>query len=383
MKIVATAILLLCTAACVGQNRDEIATAADNSASSLLLTRVEEIAPASLAANDVPSVAVAYLADGKIQWTVAFGERAPGEAATPDTLYNVASVTKSVTAETMLRLAADGRIDLDAAMAPIFIDADLAGEPRAKLLTPRMALSHRTGFAENWRRDMDGGKLAISRDPGTRARYSGENPTYVAAFASAKMSQEFDALAAKYVFRPAGMTDTYFVPGPSLDHRIAMVRGPDGTLAMPDRSSSPSAADNIHTSVADFARFVSFAMNGEALPKELWQERAKIYDDQVEQACPPGIIPPEMCAEHTGFGLGWMVFDSGDNRFLLHNGKDWGERAIAVFEPQKKYGAVVFTSGANGRSVISDVLQVLLPDAKLNTLIAAEAEFEKSQRRSD
>lgn len=342
-----------------------------------LRTQLDASASEMLGRHNVPSVAVAYLSDGEIQWTANYGEQSPGRPADADTLYNVASVTKAVVAETMLRLAAEGRIDLDAPMAAAFIDPDLSNDERARTITPSMALSHRTGFAENWRRDMDGGRLAISWDPGTRAAYSGENFEYMARFAEAALDATLTELARNEVFNPVGMENTWFTPSPAWEGHVAMVRGRDGTQRLPSNVAEPSAADDMHATIDDFAKFLRSAMDGEGLTPELIEARGTIYDDQVEQACPPGVIPPELCAEHTGFGLGWLIFDSGENRFLVHNGKDWGERAIILFEPEKRYGVAVFTSGANGRSVISEVLQILVPDAQLNALVAAEARFDR------
>jgi CubicO group peptidase (beta-lactamase class C family) len=60
--------------------------------------------------SDVPSVAVAYIEDRKVAWTEVYGEQSPGVPATRETLYNLASLTKPVTAETVLRLASAGKL---------------------------------------------------------------------------------------------------------------------------------------------------------------------------------------------------------------------------------------------------------------------------------
>ena len=87
----------------------------------------------------------------------AYGEAAPGMPASNATLYNIASMSKPISAEVILRLAAVNKLSLDEPMHAYWVDPDLAADPRAKLLTTRMALDHQTGFA-NWRRET-GGKL--------------------------------------------------------------------------------------------------------------------------------------------------------------------------------------------------------------------------------
>jgi CubicO group peptidase (beta-lactamase class C family) len=122
--------------------------------------------------SDVPSVAVAFIKDRRLARTAVYGEQFPGVAATGKTLYNMASLTKPVTAETVLRLASAGKFSLDESMSPFWLDPDIKNDPWSKLLTPRLCLSHQTGFA-NWRR-MTGGVLKIRWEPGTQTGYSGE-----------------------------------------------------------------------------------------------------------------------------------------------------------------------------------------------------------------
>src|SRR5271163_3626258 len=97
------------------------------------------------------SASVAYIADGKIAWTAYYGAQAPGgPPANEKTLYNVASLTKPITAEVIVRLASDKKLALDEPMYPYWIDPDIRDNPWSKLLTPRICLAHQTGFT-NWR----------------------------------------------------------------------------------------------------------------------------------------------------------------------------------------------------------------------------------------
>src|SRR5690349_9336482 len=149
--------------------------------------------PALLADNKVPSVSVAWIDDGKIVLAGAWGERSPGVAATSATLYNVASLAKPVSAEVVLRLASRGRLTLDEPMDGAWIDPDVMDDERHKLLTPRIALSHRTGFP-NWR-FLTGDKLVFQFTPGEKVSYSGEGYEYVAHFAERKTGRPFESLA--------------------------------------------------------------------------------------------------------------------------------------------------------------------------------------------
>ena len=77
------------------------------------LAALDRDMPALLSRHGVPSVSIAHVEKGRIVLAAAYGEQGPGVAATPDTIYNVASLTKPVAAETVLRLAAAGKLSLD------------------------------------------------------------------------------------------------------------------------------------------------------------------------------------------------------------------------------------------------------------------------------
>jgi hypothetical protein len=61
------------------------------------------------------------------------------------------------------------------------VDPDIAQDPWHKLLTPRLSLTHQTGFT-NWRHHTEN-VLQIQWEPGTQTGYSGEGYDYVARFA--------------------------------------------------------------------------------------------------------------------------------------------------------------------------------------------------------
>ena len=116
---------------------------------------------------DDVSIAIAYIENGKISWISITGSRFPGGPSADDkTLYSVASLTKPITAETILRLASDGKLSLDERLSAYWVDPDVKDNPWNALLTPRLCLSHQTGFP-NWRyqtKDV----LGFQWEPGTK-----------------------------------------------------------------------------------------------------------------------------------------------------------------------------------------------------------------------
>ena len=314
--------------------------------------------------SDVPSVAVAYIQDRRVAWTRVYGYQSPGVAATEQTLYNVASLTKPITAETILRLASLRRLSLDESMSQVWVDPDIKDDPFSKLLTPRLCLSHQTGFA-NWRR-MTGGVLKIRWKPGTQTGYSGEGYNYVATFAERKLAMPFDALAQEMVLDPIGMKDTSYTAKPWYSGRLAVPHGPKEEKPIDQIATKWNAADLLRTTIGDYAKFVVSLMHDEGLTAAIAAERATITRDMVkpedlEKLCQAaGEAGP--CTVTAGMGLGWEVDMMNGVKILDHDGSDWGVKTSAMFVPSQGIGVVVFTNGENGTQVIRKVMKALYPN---------------------
>ncbi len=338
---------------------------------SQLRQALDAAAPGWLTAYGVPSVSVAYIVDGQLAWTGTWGERAPGEPADDRTLYNIASMTKPITAEVVLRLASSGRLSLDEPMARYWLDPDIAGDPRRDTPTAAMALRHRIGFA-NWRRQTDG-RLSFQWDPGTRTEYSGEGYDYVARYAENRTGEDFEALAQEQVFGPLGLADTGYTDRADFAARAARPMGPDGEWGQADLEAEWSAADNVHTTAADYARFMISVMNGEGVTPELAAQRLLVEENQASGLCASGRLPVDACPQGLGFGLGWAVSTYPGETIVHHGGSDWGERALAFWTPETRTGVVVFTNGAEGMKVIRDVVALLYPNSPYVAFIDMQA----------
>ena len=314
--------------------------------------------------SDVPSVAVAYIENRRVAWTAVYGEQSPGVPATAKTLYNTASLTKPVTAETVLRLASAVKLSLDESMSPFWLDPDIKDDPRSKLLTPRLCLSHQTGFP-NWRRKT-GGVLKIQWDPGTQTGYSGEGFNYVGRFTEKKLGKPFDLLAQEMVFDPIGMKDTSYTAKDWHAGRLAVPHGPKREKPVDDVARAWNGADLLRTTIQDYAKFVVSIMHDEGLTKEIAVERATLTRDRMKPEDLKNVCntagEPGHCLVTAGMGLGWEVETVNGETILDHDGSDWGVKTFVMFVPSRGIGVVVFTNGENGEVVIKKVVEALYPN---------------------
>ena len=146
------------------------------------LLPLDQLARAVMAETGAKGLAIATVENGKVTSISAFGVRnAQGDPLTIDTVMYGASLTKAVVGYLATQLAAEGKIELDKPIADVLTDplpsygnldaygqwGDLASDERWRAITPRMVLTHSTGFANFAFLEPDR-RLRIRFDPGSR-----------------------------------------------------------------------------------------------------------------------------------------------------------------------------------------------------------------------
>ncbi|MEM7707175.1 MAG: serine hydrolase domain-containing protein [Pseudomonadota bacterium] len=317
--------------------------------------QLDTLVPPLLKEHNVPAVSIAVANQDGLTLAATYGEAKPGEAATEETLFNVASVTKLLAAETILQLAASGTIELDQPMAPTFVDPDIADDPRALQLTPRHALAHQTGFP-NWRSMLEDKRLAFQFDPGSRPGYSGEGFEYVARYAEAVTNKTFPDLVAEMTGLGTHQDRVAFTDGSPYASDFAWSRIASGEFAPADASSTWSAADNLYVSAATFAGFLGRLLDG-SLPPSVEKDRRTIQFDMTQMFCGRPAFA-KVCPKAIGFGLSGIIFRYENETVLWQGGGDKGEKAIAFYVPEKNLAVVIFTNGVNGARLFSPIASV-------------------------
>lgn len=296
-----------------------------------------------LEANHVPAMGLAIIEGGKVTTTKVYGTLDHETKAPANTIFKVASLTKPVVAVTTLRLIQKGLLGLDEPLYKYWIDPDLKGDKRLMKLTPRIVLSHQTGFP-NWRYLNDSKKLSFEFEPGTRHQYSGEGFEYLRKAIEAKLGRKIEELARDYLFEPAGMTDTHFWWDKSVDEdRYAKNFDSGGNIIPTARYYEANAAANLLTTVEDYSKFLTYVLDGAGLSEGLLNQ---MHKNQVSTG------------NSSYFGLGWeklMNFSTGEYA-LLHTGRDPGVSTLAVIFPKSKNGYLIFLNGDNSMKVYEGML---------------------------
>ena len=130
---------------------------------------------------NIPGLSIAVINDSKVVYHQTFGyanheKKLP---VTDKTIFERASLSKSIFAFFMMKFVEEGKIDLDKPLYEYLPYPDIAHDDRYKKIKGRMVLSHRSGFP-NWRENEADRKLKIKFEPGTNYEYSGEGYQYLA-----------------------------------------------------------------------------------------------------------------------------------------------------------------------------------------------------------
>jgi CubicO group peptidase (beta-lactamase class C family) len=178
---------------------------------------LEGFIPQYLLENNVPGAAIALVRDGEVIWSEGFGvaNAMTREPVTADTLFEVASNSKVVTAYIALRLVDEGVLSLDESLNSYLAEPWLPPSEYRDAITLRHVLSHTAGLGHN---TLDRESLFA---PGKGYSYSGIGFLYLQAVLEEVTGRTLSELALEVVFEPLGMQDSSFTNPTELTSRTA------------------------------------------------------------------------------------------------------------------------------------------------------------------
>ena len=295
--------------------------------SSQQLAYIDEAVTAEIAKKQLPGAVVLVGRQGKIVYHKAFGNRAlePNvEAMTPDTVFDLASLTKIVaTATSVMILVERGKIRLG---DPVSRYIPEFGEMGKKNITVEQLLTHRSGLMpDNAIEDYYQGavkaweniwKLAPIAEVGSKFIYSDVNFEVLGELVHRISGNPLNEFAAENIYRPLGMKDTGFLPAKNLQSRIA----PTEKFYEAERSSSNEIKRGIvhdprsyllggvaghaglFSTADDLARYCQMILNGGSL------SGARILSQMGVARMTEGRASGGNGSDGNVRGLGWDIF---------------------------------------------------------------------------
>ena len=222
-----------------------LAQNASPSSSEVIVTRganfnnIDEIMNAAIARGDIPGGVVLIGHNGKVVYRKAFGSRSlepDKEAATVDTIYDLASLTKCIaTTTSVMKLVQEGKIRINEPVSNYLPEFAKNGK---RDITVRELLTHYSGLPEDldlkvsWKGRDTAYQMAMDEKPifapGSRFLYSDINFETLGFLVEKVSGMSLDEYSAKNVFEPLGMKDTRFVPPAAWIPRIAPTQYDEG-----------------------------------------------------------------------------------------------------------------------------------------------------------
>lgn len=327
---------------------------------------IDSIIDEALAKWHVPGVAVAIVRDDKVIYIGGRGIREVGkpDRVTPDTLFAIASVTKTFTAAAVATMVDHGKVSWDEPVRnylPYFRLSDPLASEQASL---RDLLSHRTGLAGNnelwgdspWSREeliRRCGYLPLSHPFRTTWQY--QNIMYLAAgeAAAAANRSSWEQLVQTRLFDPLKMTGANFSAkstGNSPNHASPHRKDGTGAIAKISWRDLDIAGPfiSINATVKDMAQWVRFQLSdGSVDGKRVLSsvQLKEMHTPQIEMSRQHEALE-SLLPEHNFFsyGLGWFIHDYRGHVLVWHSGDIDGFSALITLVPKSKLGIVILSN---------------------------------------
>ncbi len=330
----------------------------------------------------VRGLAIAYIEAGQTRFVRTYGVRnAAGDPLTPDTIMYGASLTKAVVGYSVMQLVDAGRIDLDRSIADVLpqplpeynsaADEDayagwgaLAGDERWRRLTPRMLLTHSSGFANFGFLEPDG-KLKFHFDPGTRYAYSGDGMMLLQFTLDRGLRIELGSYVQQNVFDRFGMTNTSLMWRPDFAGNLADGFAQDGSVEPHDERSRVRAAGSMDTTITDFSRFAAGYVRGDGLSRAARREivRGQLPITTASQFPSLQPLPEQAKFPSLSAGLGLITFEGPQGKGFFKGGHNDTTANTWVCLERRQRCVVILSNDVRAEALFPELVRALLGEA--------------------
>jgi len=334
-----------------------------------LIADLEKQIPKLMEEARVPGLSIAIIQDAKLLWRRGFGvkDRASKAPVDNDTVFEAASVSKTVFAYVVMKLCEKGVMNLDTPLTKYTSERFLKDDPWLDLITARHVLSHTSGF-QNWRSKKE--PLKIHFTPGEKFSYSGEgysylqsvvthltghvNPEDCAPFEAGLevCATDIDVYLKANVLDPFGMASSGYLWNDTIETHMARGHDSEGKPSeINRRPTGPAvaryaAAGGLCTTPTDYAKFLIEVI--EPKPSDAF----RLHKDSLLEMLRPQV----KVNDWSSWALGWRIQHTEKGDFIIHGGGNPGFSCFVAASVERKSGVVIMTNGDNGYLVIDKLL---------------------------
>ncbi len=266
------------------------------------------------------------------------------------TVFEMCSLSKNFVSFVAYQLVDEGKLDLDKPLYEYLENPGLEYDPRYKLITARMVLSHCSGI-ENWLYMNDSEKLDILSNPGEEYVYSGEGYNYLADVMEKILGQPFLEYMDERLIKPLKLKDTYSVfetretrsSQKEIPCNYAIGHNNFNEVYKKRKWRKPNPAAAAHCNATDYVKYFNAMFSEKYLSK-----------NSINDVLTP-VIKVNKKNENrfvgTAFGLNYCNNDT----LITFWGSNAGFRAQLIYSVAHDCGFVFFSNHERGWTITSQI----------------------------
>lgn len=326
---------------------------------------------AGMLGKKIPGAAYAIVEMGEPLKVGTFGTRAKGRnlPVTEDTVFRLASVSKTFSASLVAMLVEEGQLSLDTKVSPFVPVFQLKKKGHAEQIELSHLLSHTVGLTPNSYDNMieDGwdlpkilprfNRLSPICSPGKCYGYQNIAFSLVEPVVEATVDADFEALMEERILSPLGMETAsigmkgYLEKDDRAHPHVNTRRGWYRTKVKPHYYNVSPAA-GVNASIKDMVKWVESYLGWypevispgviDMVTEKRIRTKRELYKRQWRKYL-----------EDAHYGLGWRIYDFGDHEVVMHAGGVAGFRSIVSFSQEYGVGLVILMNAES--RVIDDL----------------------------
>jgi CubicO group peptidase (beta-lactamase class C family) len=283
-----------------------------------------------------------------------------GVEATPDSIFQIGSITKTFTTTLVMQLVDESLVELDTPLRTYMPEFTLGDAEAAGRITVRHLLTHTNGMDGDFFQDTGRGDDCVERyvlacaalpqlhPVGEAFSYCNAGFAILGRLIEQMTATTWDVALRERLLRPMGAKTMVTLPEEALAMRVASGHIPPreeggpwrvARLQLLPRSNGPAGATPFATT-ADLLAFARMHLDG-----GLAQDGAQVLSEASVGAMQSPQYTFEPMGDPAHWGLGWMLFDWGGERVYGHDGGTIGQSSFMRILPSRKAAVALLTNG--------------------------------------
>jgi len=331
-----------------------------------ILNSLQALLEKEIKENDVPGATLAVLYKDKT-YTAAAGilNIETKVEADQDSIFQIGSITKVLTATLIMQLADEGKLDLDKPIQTYLPEFTVEDKNAGKNITARHLLTHSSGIDGDFFVEADYGRDKLERyvekctllpqihPVGQATSYCNSGFNIAGRIVEVLTGLTWEEAMYERILKPLGMDHAVLRAEDTLKLRTAI-----GHVPLPDQdpnkkktfihtpmpylqSPGAPAGTSATMTAADLIKFAKLHLNSGRTDNKTLLSDSGVKAMQNAQYDIPRHAPVN--AAH--WGLGWMLMDWNGKRLIGHDGSTVGQNAFLRLIPDQDIAVALLTNG--------------------------------------